>query len=1003
MKINILILSLGIAFPLAAGHGMEVTSTSPEGYRTRGILMYENKNYIGAIDQLSHIYMMENGGQYTEDADFYIALSSYERGDLNCIEMFNKFIVNHPASIKVPYAWARIGDAYFFSGKYGEALLAYENIEPSAFNSDYKFDLTYRNAYCLLKLAEFDHAKTLFRQLSNTPKYRQAGIFYDGYIDYANKNYNSALDKFRKIPLESELGNISRYYICQINFVNNEYDKVIASGRQLINDAYDNDEYRSEMNRIVGESHYHNGNDDQAGQHIIQYIESPDIDPARSSLYIMGVLYYRNAEWQNSIDCLAGVTDENDELAQSAYLYIGQSYIKLGNKNSASIAFEKALNMNYNKAIQETAFYNYAITQNEGGRTPFNRSIDIFETFLNRFPNSRYADDVENYMINAYMTGNDYERALQSIDHISHPSHKVLAAKQNVLFQLGVQSLSNNDIDAAMNYFGQVMATGNYDKQVVNNCNLWIAECQYRQGNYPAAEKSLNAFISKATSDNSNVAMAQYNLGYARFQQRNYSGARTAFNKAVADKNLQNELRADALARIGDTYYYARDYATAESYYEQAYISNSSAGDYALFQKAMMIGLQRDYKGKINMLDQLLRQYSRSVLCPSALLQKAESYVNLGNNTSAIDTYKLLVSQYPNSADARKGMLQLAITERNARNTKNAIEAYKNVINLYPTSEEAAVAAEDLKLIYADAGKLDEYISFINTIPNAPQIDVDEIDRLTYEAAEKAYLEEKGVSKLTEYVKSYPNGAYASKAKYYIAISEYESGKYDTALALADEVVETSVDAYFAVDALRIKGEILMKQNKYADALDAYRAMAQKATSQDATINANLGVLRTSLLLNKFTDMRDAADRLLKIGGLSAEEEKEALYFRATANIKLRSGSAAIPDLEVLIKDTRNIYGAQAAYDLANYYYTSGNNVGAEDVLNRFIESGTPHQYWLARGFILLADVYNRKGKTFEGIQYLKSLKENYPGSESDIFEMIDSRLNSWNITEIHE
>ena len=112
--------------------------------------------------------------------------------------------------------------------------------------------------------------------------------------------------------------------------------------------------------------------------------------------------------------------------------------------------------------------------------------------------------------------------------------------------------------------------------------------------------------------------------------------------------------------------------------------------------------------------------------------------------------------------------------------------------------------------------------------------------------------------------------------------------------------------------------------------------------------------------------------------------------------MKLGNGNAAVADLETLARDTRNVYGAQAAYDLANYYYTAGDNVAAEDVLNRFIEAGTPHSYWLARGFILLADVYHKKGKEFEAVQYLKSLKENYPGDESDISDMIESRLEQW-------
>ena len=999
MKIGAILLSLGVALPVLAGNYTGLKTSSPDGYRSRGLMMYENENYIGAIDQLSHLYMTEGGEVYDEDADFYIALSTYEHGDFNCIEMFKKFIAEHPASIKVAYAHAKIGDCYFLNGQYKDALAEYGKIVPSAFNNDYKQDLTYRSAYCLLKLGKHDQARKLFTKLSYTSRYRQAGLFYDGYIAYAGGDYEEATKKFSQLPPSGELGQASRYYQCQIHFANGDYDKVMSTGKQLLKSAGDNEEYAGEMNRIVGESYYHNGDDDKAGEYLARYIENvQDADPARSSCYIMGVLYYRNAEWQEAIDCFAGVTDVDDELAQSAYLYLGQAYIKVGNKNAASIAFEKALNMDYNSSIQETAFYNYAISQNEGGRTPFNRSIDVFETFLNRFPNSRYASDVEDYMINAYTTSNDYERALQSIGRIERPSKKVLAAKQNVLFQLGVQAISNEDVDGAAEYFDQARAVGRYDQQVVNNCNLWLAECRYREGNYAACEKLLGTYIANAPSaDAANIALAQYNLGYARFQQRNYGGARTAFNKAAADGALQSDLRADALNRIGDTYYYARDYETAEDYYERAYTGDNSRGDYSVYQKAMMLGLQRDYKGKINMLDQLLRQYSQSSLCPSALLQKADAYVNLGNNSSAIDTYKLLISQYPGSADARKGLLQLAITERNAGSVERAIDAYKNAIKLYPTSEEAVVAAEDLKLIYAEAGKLDEYVAFIKTVPNAPQVDVNDIDRLEYEAAENAYLEHQGIAKLEAYVKARPQGAYVSKARYYIAISQYEAGEYDKALESINEVVATGADATYAVDALRIKGEILVKQSRADEALDAYMLMSQKATTKEETLNANLGIMRASLMLSRFAEMRDAADRLLKAGGLTAEEEKEARYCRATANVKLGNGRAAVQDLETLARDTRNVYGAQAAYDLAEYYFTAGDNVAAEDVLNRFIEAGTPHQYWLARGFILLADVYYKQGKTFEAVQYLKSLKENYPGSEADITEMIDTRLEKWN------
>lgn len=997
MKIGAVLLSICLAMPSIALAHIDIKSASPQGYLSRGIMMHANKNMVGAIDQLTHTYMMDAGDNTLETADMLIALSTFERGDKNCIKLFERFIANYPTSINVPLAWAKIGDCYFYNGLFGEAISAYENVDPGTFNGEYKSDLIYRKGYSLLKLAEYDRAADLFKRISSTKQYRHASLFYEAYIDYARKDYDSAAEKFEKINKNSELGKAARYYLCQIHFVNNEYNHVISLGKDLIGESEGNIEYNMEMHRLVGESYYHDGNDEIAGNHLKQYFNNAS-DPMRSALYIMGILDYRNLEFENAIEHLGKTTGEEDALAQSAYLYIGQSYLRTGNMNAASIAFEKALEMPFDRAIQETAFYNYAITQNEGGRTPFNRSIDIFEQFLNKFPNSRYASSVENYLINAYFTSNDYERALQSISHISQPSSNVLAAKQNVLYQLGVQALSNEDTKHAIDYFRQAKAVGKYDAAVINECDLWIGECLYRQGAYDKAEKSINAFIRSSDKSNANRAIAYYNLGYARFQQRDYADARNAFNAAIGNSNLQPSLKADALNRIGDTYYYAQDYSTASSYYEMAYTSGGeSAGDYSLYQKAMMLGLQRDYKSKINMLDQMLRQFPKSPLCPTALLQKAESYVNLGNNKSAIDTYKVLMSQYPNSPDTRKGILQLAITERNAGNMADAINAYKTVITRYPTSEEAAVAAEDLKLMYADAGDLQQYIDFINNVPNAPKIDVDDIDRLAFEAAEKAYLKNNtDISKLEAYVKEHPNGAYVGKARYYIAIRWYKDGKYDDALALIDNTLASSADAAFAEDALRIKGDILMKQGKFEDALDTFKVLAQKASKQDNIINANLGIIRAADQLEKYSDMRESADKLLKMGGLSAEEEKEATFCRAIANLNLSNGRAAADDFKTLTKDTRNIYGARAAYELANYYFGNNDNVAAEDVLNKFIEGGTPHQYWLARGFILLADIYHKKGNNFEAIQYIKSLKENYPGDEQDIYEMIDTRLNQW-------
>ena len=122
----------------------------------------------------------------------------------------------------------------------------------------------------------------------------------------------------------------------------------------------------------------------------------------------------------------------------------------------------------------------------------------------------------------------------------------------------------------------------------------------------------------------------------------------------------------------------------------------------------------------------------------------------------------------------------------------------------------------------------------------------------------------------------------------------------------------------------------------------------------------------------------------------------EVLYCKAEALQKQKRVAEAQEYYERLSQNVQSEYGAQAAYRLAEIHYNNKDYVSAENVINEFVGGGTPHAYWLARAFILLADVYYKQGSTFEAREYLESLKQSYPGKEEDIFEMIDTRLKKW-------
>ena len=992
-----LLLSVLAVAPTVAFSQPGVMSSEAAGYLERGKQMYESRNYVGAIDQLEHMKQMPADDSMREQADYYIALSRFERGEDAGLAALERFIDTYSTSPLAVEAQLKVGNYYFYRGQWESALVSYSFVRNRALDLDADEDLEYRRAYCNLRLGNYNDAERQYYELERSKRYSGASDFYKAYLDYARGDYGTAQEKFSRIPEGTELGYQSQYYITQIEYNKKRYRDVIEQGKALL-DQHANDYFDAELNRLIGESYYHLGNDTEARTYLRRYLNNPEGEPYRTAAYTMGVLDYRDGNYQSVVNDMLHVGDESDALSQSAYLYIGQAKRQLGDINGANMAFQQAAMMDCDKSVKETAYYNYAVGVSKGARTPFDKSVDLFEDFLNQYPNSRYKDNVEGYLVDAYMSTTDYQRALTSINRINKPGAKVLKAKQNILYNLGVQALANNHNNDAANYFKQAIDVGNYDKTALNESRLWLAEAKYRGGNYKEAAKYQQEYVKAADKSDENYGIAQYNLGYSLLNQNRYSEAKTAFQNAIASKQLSSELQASAYQGIGQAQYYLRDFSGAQASYDQALrLDKNTSGDYSMYQKGIMMGLSHQYADEINQMDALVKAYPNSDLAPQAMLEKGNAQALLGKNSEALATYATLLKNYPKSVEARKGLLQTALVNKSMDNEDDAIEAYKKVIKQYPTSDEAQAAAEDLKLIYADRGQLAEYGKFLNSVPNAPKIDVNEVERLTFEAAEKAAIDSKpNIEKMQKYLKDYPAGAYVAKAKYYIARYHYGKGNYNEAMTAIDESLQGGGDASYAQDALAMRSDILTRQGKLADALQSYKDLAERATSDDNRTLAQLGAMRVAKTMGNWNEVQLITRTLLDRGGLTANEEKEVNLDRALAFAQVGNTQEAETAFRALAKDPSNEYGAQASYELSRMQYEMGNYKGAEQTVNALIDAGTSHTYWLAKSFLTLADVYYKQGNVAQARDYLQSLKKNYPGKEKDILDGIESRLNKW-------
>jgi TolA-binding protein len=370
------------------------------------------------------------------------------------------------------------------------------------------------------------------------------------------------------------------------------------------------------------------------------------------------------------------------------------------------------------------------------------------------------------------------------------------------------------------------------------------------------------------------------------------------------------------------------------------------------------------------------------------------SYIKQENYREAIKTYDKLIAGFPNSATARRALAERAMIYNTMGDRENAIAAYKEIIAKYPQSEEALVAMQDLKSIYVDMGRVDQYAEYASSTTGMQPVESSEIDTLTYIAAEKAY----GRGELDEakrafenYLQNNPAGAFRLNSYYYKGLICYNQGAKDEAVENFEKVLEFPNNQY-REEAMVVTADIYYNSSALEKASALYKEIAAHSNNEARQKTALTRVLYIAIEQGDNNDIIEYATKVESLPGISPETMREAAFSRAKANLALGNRDKAFEELDALAGDTRTKEGAEAKFLVAQMLFEEESYDFCEDEINDFIEMSTPHTYWMARSFILLADLYTTQGKTMEAKQYLLSLQNNYDGDD-DIAGMIAERL----------
>jgi TolA-binding protein len=197
----------------------------------------------------------------------------------------------------------------------------------------------------------------------------------------------------------------------------------------------------------------------------------------------------------------------------------------------------------------------------------------------------------------------------------------------------------------------------------------------------------------------------------------------------------------------------------------------------------------------------------------------------------------------------------------------------------------------------------------------------------------------------------------------------------------------------FSESALSKASELLYNAQRYSEALDMYDRLEAVSNSKWNTVRAIAGKMRCNFQLERYRIAIDNAVRLRDAERSNEALTREANYIEAKSYYLLGNLDQALPGFTQVAVETNSQQGAESKYLLAEINYRKNNFVAAEKEIMDFISAGTQHQYWLAKSFLLLADIFVARKDDFQAKHTLQSLLDNYPVSGDGIKTEASAKL----------
>lgn len=977
------------------------TSFSGDDIRSdfnRAMDLYNKEKYAPAI-MIFDDYIKRHGDKpdiSAAEAEYYAAMSALKLYNPDAEYRMTSFLARHPESPKTNEARITLADYFYQNRNYRKACAYYELVNRQEIEGEKLPEYFFRYGYSLYIKGDREKALTMFSEIKDIDtEYTAPAIYYFSHIAYEKKMYQTALEGFMKLRNDETFGQVVPFYIAQILYLNKDYDGILEIAPELMESAPK--ERATEMYRFIGDAYYNKGDYVAAIAYLEKYAAGAK-STEREDKYQLGFCYYRTGAYDKAIKTLLSTGAKSDVLSQNIWFVLGDCYLKTGDKKRAQFAFGQASKLDFDKKLREEALFNYAKLTYETSSSPFGEAIAAFQEYIELYPGSDKIEEAYNYLVATFTEIRNYNAAIAALDKIRNKDSRLESAYQRVAFFRGLELFRNMEIEASVGFFNKSLKYEKYSRDLRARAIYWRAEAEYRLGQYEQARADYDLFMNIPGSMRLQEAkLVNYNLGYTYYNLKDYPNALSRFRTfegAMAD--TKPEIQSDARLRIADCYFITTNYSQAVSYYDRIISAGKTDADYALYQKGFCLGLMNNQKGKIDILTSLASRYPSSSYVPNAIYERGRAYLAIEDQRNGEADFISVIANYPSSQFVPRSIVQLGLLYYNQGENEKSVAQFKKVIENYPSTPEARYAMTGLKNTYVEMNDVESYFAYVRSRGQG-DVNAAEKDSLLYASGENLYIAgncQRASEVFRNYLKEFQTGSFRLNAQFYLAECLKKSGNTDEALGLYREIIRNPGNQ-FMEQALIAASETLYGKEEYNEAYSYYEQLERITSIPENKRAALRGQLRAAYQEGDAEKSIKAADRIKNASDIPEELLREAVFVSAKAHYSLNEFEQALADFRKTANEVVSIEGAESKYRVAEILYKKGSIDESEKVVTQFIDQNSPHQFWMAKMFLLLADISIRKGDNLQARATLQSLKEYYTVTNDGILDEVNEKLAS--------